>query len=118
MAVGSAAAWLRDCLEHLEVDPDRMRTNLELTGGVLLADRVVTALTPVLGRDRAAELLEEASAKAQASRRPLADALREHPEVAQHLTTGELSELLDPAGYLGSAETFIDRALAAHRSSG
>ena len=26
---GSAAAWVRDCLEHLEVDAERMRANLE-----------------------------------------------------------------------------------------
>ena len=28
--VGSATAWLRDALEHLDVHPDRMRANLEL----------------------------------------------------------------------------------------
>ncbi|MCA1846658.1 MAG: hypothetical protein LC792_26375 [Actinobacteria bacterium] len=27
-AVGSAAAWLADCLTYLEVDPDRMRANI------------------------------------------------------------------------------------------
>ena len=32
VASGSAAAWLRDCLEHLEVDPRRMRANLDLLG--------------------------------------------------------------------------------------
>ncbi len=33
VSVGAAAAWLADCLTHLEVDPDRMRANLDLTGG-------------------------------------------------------------------------------------
>ncbi|MCA1845207.1 MAG: 3-carboxy-cis,cis-muconate cycloisomerase [Actinobacteria bacterium] len=28
IAVGSAAAWLADCLTHLEVDPSRMRANI------------------------------------------------------------------------------------------
>jgi 3-carboxy-cis,cis-muconate cycloisomerase len=28
LTVGSAAAWLRDCLEHLEVRPEAMRSNL------------------------------------------------------------------------------------------
>jgi 3-carboxy-cis,cis-muconate cycloisomerase len=32
VAVGSAAAWLRDVFEHLSVDPDRMLRNLELAG--------------------------------------------------------------------------------------
>ena len=34
LATGSAAAWLRACLEGLEVDADRMRANLDLPGGV------------------------------------------------------------------------------------
>lgn len=33
-AVGSAAAWLRDCLEHLEVDTARMRENLVRSAGL------------------------------------------------------------------------------------
>ncbi len=34
-STGSAAAWLRACLEALEVDPARMRANLDATGGRL-----------------------------------------------------------------------------------
>ncbi len=40
--IGSAAAWLRDCLEHLEVDVEAMRANLDRTGGLVLAERVAT----------------------------------------------------------------------------
>ncbi|MST31161.1 hypothetical protein GHK86_00250, partial [Acidimicrobiaceae bacterium USS-CC1] len=32
------------------------------------------------------------------------------------LGAGEVAELLDPAGYLGAAGAWVDRALAAHRS--
>ena len=34
VATGSAAAWLRDCLEGLEVDPERMRANLARDEGL------------------------------------------------------------------------------------
>ena len=43
-STGSAVAWLRESLEGLEVDPERMRANLELTGGRLMAERVAAAL--------------------------------------------------------------------------
>jgi len=43
LATGSAAAWLRACLEGLEVDPERMRANLELPGGVPPAERTPAA---------------------------------------------------------------------------
>src|SRR5918999_1223628 len=36
---GSAAAWIRDALDGLRIDADRMRRNLELTGGLLMAER-------------------------------------------------------------------------------
>ncbi|HUK65090.1 MAG TPA: 3-carboxy-cis,cis-muconate cycloisomerase, partial [Dongiaceae bacterium] len=113
-SVGSAAAWLRDCLEHLEVDADRMRANLDLTGGLLLAERVATALTPALGRMAAHDLVESAAAEV-AGDRSFAQALGERPDVAAHLSSVEIAALLDPAGYLGSAGAFVDRALAEHR---
>lgn len=114
---GSAAAWLRDCLERLEVDPERMRRNLDLTGGLLLAERVTTALAPGLGRLAAHELVQRASAESLAAGRPLAEVLCDQPEVTGLLDQGEVERLLDPAGYLGSAEAFVERALRASRAA-
>jgi 3-carboxy-cis,cis-muconate cycloisomerase len=106
-SVGSAAAWLRDCLEHLNVDAGRMRTNLDATGGLLLAEQISTALAPTLGRLAAHDLVRQAAA----ADRPFADALRDRRELADV----DVDKLLDPAGYLGSAGAFVDRALAAYR---
>jgi 3-carboxy-cis,cis-muconate cycloisomerase len=113
LSTGSAAAWLRDCLEHLEVDVARMRANLDLTAGLLLAERVTTALAPELGRMAAHQVVERASGEVSADR-TFAEALNGHPEVKEHLAPEQIAELLDPSGYLGSAEVFVDRALAAH----
>jgi 3-carboxy-cis,cis-muconate cycloisomerase len=115
-SVGSAATWLRDCLERLEVAPNRMRANLDLTGGLLLAERLATALAPALGRLAAHDLVAEAAAKAEASGRALAEVLREDAAVRDRLTAADLDRLLDPADYLGSADAFVDRALAAHHA--
>ncbi|MGH2408556.1 MAG: 3-carboxy-cis,cis-muconate cycloisomerase, partial [Candidatus Limnocylindrales bacterium] len=116
VTVGSAAAWLRDCLTHLRVDPARMRANLDLTGGLLLSERIAGALTPDLGRREAHQLVADACARAQDSGRPLVDALSAMPEVTEHLKTDAIERLLDPSTYLGTADLSIDRALAAHRS--
>jgi 3-carboxy-cis,cis-muconate cycloisomerase len=99
-ATGSAAAWLRDALEGLQVDPERMRTNLALTGGLLLAERV----GGVLGRREADTLV----ARAADEGRPFAEVLGEA------VGADEAARLLDPAGYLGTAAAFVDRALRAH----
>ena len=113
-AVGSAAAWLRNSLDHLEIDEARLRENLDTTRGLLLAERVSGALAPALGRLAAHDLVAAACADVVATGRSLAEALAARPEVAKRLSAGEIARLLDPAGYLGSAGIFVDRALAAH----
>jgi 3-carboxy-cis,cis-muconate cycloisomerase len=111
VATGSAAAWLRASLEGLQVDPRRMRENLDRTGGLLLAERVSTALTAALGRSEAHAVVERATQEATASGRSFANVLEADERVRAELGAGEAARLLDPAGYLGSAVAFVDRAL-------
>jgi len=113
--VGGAAARTRELLEGLEVHPDRMRANLDATGGLLLTERVAGALADALGRVAANDLVQRLAREAAASRRPLREVLAADPTVREHLEEADLDRLLDPEGYLGSAGQFIDRALAAHR---
>ena len=96
-STGSAAAWLRDCLEHLEVDPERMRANLD---DAMLAERVAGSIGGADAGDRVREAL--------AAGRSLADVAREH------LSAEEAKRVLDPATYLGATDQLIDRALSAH----
>jgi 3-carboxy-cis,cis-muconate cycloisomerase len=115
--VGSAAAWIRDCLEHIQIDTEAMRANLDLMGGVLLAERVVATLTPSLGRLAAHDVVTSAAEEAASGKRSFADALLERDDVAANLYADEIARLLDPAAYLGTAGVFIDRALAHRRGT-
>jgi 3-carboxy-cis,cis-muconate cycloisomerase len=115
ICVGSAAAWLGDCLSHLRVDQDRMRANLDREGGLVLAERVVAALQPAMGHREATALVSGAASLAIASGRPFADVLAADPVAVEHLRGEDVARLLDPAGYLGSTDQLIDRALAAHQ---
>ena len=102
---GGAAAAAADAVTGLEVDVERMRTNLEASGGLVVAERVSVALAPRLGRSRAHDVVAEA-----ARARSFREALLVDERVA--LSEAELDELLDPARYIGSAEALVDRALA------
>jgi 3-carboxy-cis,cis-muconate cycloisomerase len=115
--VGSAACWCRELLEHLEVDPHRMRANLDAAGGLPLAEAAVAALAGPLGRRRAREAVELASRNAAEEGRPLREALLAAPEVAGRLDGADLDRALDPAAQLGAAGALVDRALAAHRTT-
>jgi 3-carboxy-cis,cis-muconate cycloisomerase len=112
VGVGSAAAWLADCLAHLEVDPERMRANLDLTGGAVTAERIAVALAGRVGRTEA----HRAVARAMAARRPLVDVLREDAELAGHLDGLDLDDLADPAGDPDAGGDIIDTALWRHHS--
>jgi 3-carboxy-cis,cis-muconate cycloisomerase len=107
-ATGSAVWWLRESLSRLSVDTARMRSNVDLTGGALLAERVTTALAPTVGRLAAHGAVTECVR----SGGELADALAAHP--ALDLTRERAAALLDPSGYLGAAAALVDRALAGY----
>jgi 3-carboxy-cis,cis-muconate cycloisomerase len=114
--VGAAAARARQLLQGLEVHPERMRANLEATGGLLMTERVATALGEPLGRVGAQELVGRLARQAADSGRPLRAVLLADPTVRERLDQAAIDRLLDPEGYLGSADQLVDRALAAHHA--
>jgi 3-carboxy-cis,cis-muconate cycloisomerase len=113
---GGAAAALREALDGLEVDTERMRANLELTGGLLLTEAVSMALADSVGRTRAKALVADAARRASDGGRELRDELAADDQI--ELSAEEIDRALDPVEYLGSAEAFVDRALEAHERRG
>jgi 3-carboxy-cis,cis-muconate cycloisomerase len=115
--VGAEAAWAREMLETLEVDPERMRSNLEAAGDLVMAEGVATALAAHIGRGHAHELTEGAARRAAEEGRSLRDVLSELPDASEHLGPESLDAALDPYAYLGAASQLVERALAAHRKT-
>ena len=113
---GSGAAIAKELLEGLELDPEKMRRDMDLTGGLVMSESVASALAPSLGRAAAQELVEKTARRAIDEGRGFRDALLELPEVVDALGPSRLDAALDPAGYLGVTGELIDRALAAHRA--
>ena len=114
LAGGSAAA-VREVTEGLEVHPEKMLENLNATRGLLLAENATTVAAEHLGRLEAHDLVEEASRRALAGGKSLREELLSEHRLGEVLTEEEIDEALDPAGYLGSAGEFVDRALKLYR---
>jgi 3-carboxy-cis,cis-muconate cycloisomerase len=108
LLTGAAALHMQNLLEGLEVDTERMRANLELTNGLIMAERLTFALAPKLGKAKAKAFMEVACKRAMAEKRHLRDVLKEAPEAAAL----DLDTLFDPATYLGASDAVIDRILA------
>jgi 3-carboxy-cis,cis-muconate cycloisomerase len=109
---GGAAAALREALDGLEVQPERMQANLELTGGLLMTEAVAARLD----RPDAKAVVGEVALAAAESGQPLREALVADSRI--ELSEDEVDSALDPARYLGSAGAFVDRALEAHGRRG
>jgi len=99
--------------EGMVVDAKRMRRNLDATGGLIMAEAVMMGLAPHFGRENAHHIVQHACDIALREHVELAEALAREPEVAEKLDRAAIGRLTDPARYLGSADAFIDRVLAA-----
>jgi 3-carboxy-cis,cis-muconate cycloisomerase len=119
---GSATSWSAEMLTTLRIDAARMRTNLEATHGVPMAENLSRLLTPVIGRLEAHDLVAQASLRATTDNIDLVAALLADERSAEALADAGISapllqSHLEPESYLGVAPEFIERALAAHASA-
>jgi 3-carboxy-cis,cis-muconate cycloisomerase len=102
----------RFMLGGLEVDTERMARNLDLSGGLIVAEAVMMGLAPHIGRQTAHDVVYDACRAAATTRRRLAQVLQEDPRVSQRLDAAAIERLCDPANYLGAAPEMVDRMRA------
>lgn len=111
----AALTQLHAVVEGLRVDAGRMRQNMEITQGLVMAEPVSLALAATLGRAHAHEIIESACHTAIDSGQHLQQVLQVDARVAPLLGSERLAVLFDPLSYTGEATAFIDRVLDTHR---
>jgi len=99
-------------LGGLVVDEARMRKNLDLTSGLIVAEAVMMGLAPHIGRQHAHDVVYGACRIVNEKGGTLADALAKDPAITKHLNRAAIDRLTDPANYLGMAPQMVDRVLA------
>src|SRR6478752_7691922 len=95
----------------LVVDESRMRKNLDLTQGLIVAEAVMMGLAPHIGRQQAHDVVYDACRLVNDKGGTLAEALAALPAVTKHFDRATIDRLTDPANYLGLAPQMVDRAL-------
>jgi 3-carboxy-cis,cis-muconate cycloisomerase len=108
-----ALGQMRPVLAGRVVHGERMRRNLDLTGGLMLSEAVMMRLAPIMGRGRAHELVHDLAMRAVEENTAFSTLLAGEASIAKAIPPAELAALLDPTRYTGLAETLVDRALAA-----
>ncbi|MCA3184030.1 MULTISPECIES: 3-carboxy-cis,cis-muconate cycloisomerase [unclassified Cupriavidus] len=113
-----AAGALRqmgDVVAGLQVDAARMRSNLDITHGLILGEAAMLELGRRIGRLPAHHLVEQASRRAVAEGTTLRDALArtlaDDPAHQGLLDDATLGRLSDPAQYAGQSTSFADAAV-------
>lgn len=99
-------------LGGLIVDEARMRANLGMSRGLIVAEAVMMGLAPHLGRQTAHDVVYAACRVVNEQGGTLAEALGRDAEVRAHLDEAAIARMTDPANYLGQAPEMVDRLLA------
>jgi 3-carboxy-cis,cis-muconate cycloisomerase len=99
-------------LAGLEVDEPRMRKNLALTGGLIVAEAAMMGLAPALGRNEAHDIVYAACRSALKNGTTLEAELLQAKAVTDTLSAEEIARLVEPSGYLGTAGEMVDRVLS------
>src|SRR5690606_10201159 len=115
--IGDVLARLVVVVGGLRLDPERMRRNLELSGGLILAEALMLRLGEAIGRQEAHDLIYEAAQAAFTQRRPFAELLTADPRVTAHLAPDAIAALLDPAAYTGLCAAMAGEAAARARGA-
>ena len=107
-----ASATAVSLARRLEVDVARMRSNLELTDGLLFSERVSTILAESIGKADAFELVAAASREAVTTHRPLQVVVAARLASASDDVRARVWAAFDPDAGLGASGALIDRVIA------
>ncbi len=106
MAAGAALAQALDMVPDLKINADRMKENLELSHGAMLAEAATFTLADHVGRDAADKLVKDGLAQSAAHNSNLFDELPKLTDVAV-----DWARLRDPANYVGQADAYVERVV-------
>jgi 3-carboxy-cis,cis-muconate cycloisomerase len=117
LVASGAVNAVADLAQGIDVDPDRVRNNLDITHGLIMAEAITVALAGKISRSEARKLVAEASRKALAEKRSLQNVLSEEERVTTHLSEPALGRLFEPMSYQGVAQTFVDRLVGSLKTT-
>src|SRR5438128_9831057 len=101
IATGDMLSRLVEVLRGLRLDTQRMRQNLDLGGGLIMAEAVMLNLGKTIGRQHAHDVVYEAAQAAFIENKSFGQLLAADRRVTAHLDQRAIEALLDPTAYTG-----------------
>ena len=99
-------------MEKLVFYPENIEKNLNLTGGLIMAERFMAELTRRgMGRQTAYALVRKCAIEANKQGISLKDVILRQTEIHDYLNHDEVDEIMDPHTYLGSSVQMVENVL-------
>jgi 3-carboxy-cis,cis-muconate cycloisomerase len=114
---GDMLARLTTVLRGLTLHPERMRANLDLSGGLIMAEAVMLELGAKLGRQHAHDIVYDAAQAAVVEGQSFSTLLAADKRVTEHLNPQAIDALLDPTAYTGLCSDMARHAAARAREA-
>ena len=95
-------------LSGLVVNTSAMLRNLQSSKGLIVGEAVMMGLAPVLGRNKAHDVVYDACKTAIEKEEALLDVLSSQSEITELVPVEELTRLCDPLNYLGASQLQVD----------
>jgi adenylosuccinate lyase len=101
IATGDMLARLIQVVRGLQLNPDRMRANLELGNGLIMAEAIMLDLGKALGRQHAHDVVYDAAQASFLENKSFSELLAADARVTAHMDRKAIESLLDPTAYTG-----------------
>jgi len=112
---GAVMAQSEQLVRGMQVDTAKMRADLDITHGLIMAEAVTLALAKHIGKQDAHHLVETLCHQALEQKRPLLHLLEHNAHITTHFSSAELTALLDPSTVTGSARHFVRQVLTRYQ---
>ncbi len=113
MLSGKLLALLDTLTGNLAIHTERMRANLEATGGFILSEAVMLALAERIGKQSAHTLVYETAMAAHGAGRSFKEAVLDNAQIRAQLTQADLAAIFDYQQQTGQCEAMVDQVLTA-----
>ena len=104
--------------DGLQVKAGNMRKNLEISGGLIVSEKVMFELGRFMGKQTAHAVVYDLAMAAQEQGIPFSALLKQDEKVRCCLNEQQIDSLLDPANYLGEAVEKVEQVLALAKAKG
>ena len=116
IAIGDILARMEEILRGLSLDEKRMRANLDLGHGLIMAEAVMLDLGRAIGRQHAHDVVYDAAQAAFVENKSFSDLLAGDARLTAHMDKAAIARLLDPTLYTGLCATMARQQAGLARS--